>query len=256
MVEYEELGNYDIKKDIDYRIYEKLTIDNTPNPQLTARTFKLYREIDNAPDKKTLFDILIMAGVLSMDPFSEAAEKLVPVLEAMEKLKNANLLNESIKVAIYFLMLQKDLRRRENDKNNRDKTRSAIGVKRQPALNRCLALEPFLREAEFVWHPATGEGQKIRDPRNTQNMTIDRVFAAHEEEIMEILKKNGIQKDFKRVFADSFRYFTAFYKKYNNGKTCSGYILEKRAPRSDASKKKSSSGAKANIAKRKAMLEK
>ena len=257
MVECKELENYDIKRDIDYRIYEKFLLDNKfPNPQLTARTFKLYREIDNASDKRMLFDILVLSDVLAMYPFSEAVKNLIPVLESIEKLKKENLLNEAINIASYFLMLQKKLQRRKNDKENRDKTLSAHEAKRRGAIKRCLDLEPFLREAEFVWHPAIGEGSKIRDPRNTQNIAIHRVFGAHDEQIIEILKKFGIQEDFEGAFADSFRYFTALYKQYNDGKTCSGYALEKRKPRTDASKKNSSSGAKASIAKRKAKLKK
>ncbi len=246
--------SFDLHKDNNDEEYEYIVPKLTPNRFLAEKLYNLYREMGNTSDKKKLIDIIVRSYVLERAPFSDAVVKLVPVLDAMEKLKSADLLSEAVNIAGYFLMLQEELQNRKTNITNKNQTLSAIREKQNKAIDRCLALEEFLREAEYAWHPQADRDQKIRNPQITQEKAIKKVFKAHKEEIVEELRKHGFENDFERVFGDTFKYYTEVYRKYNGGKTYSGYVLEKRASRSEESRKKSSLGAKKRIANRKSEI--
>ena len=98
---------YDIEKDIDYSDYEKILNRHFPdNLELAKRVFKIYRESDS-PNKKDVFDIVILNDVLAFISCSPALKKFTSIVGTLETFKEHGELEQVIDVVSFFVMLQK-----------------------------------------------------------------------------------------------------------------------------------------------------
>ncbi len=242
---------YDLKKDVDYRIYEQTIKEYySRNLPLAERTFNIYRDLNTA-NKKDVFDILILRSVLEAANFAPRQEEFRSVLKTMEMLKKVDQLEQVMEVVGYFVAQQKIFYEDEIAKAKKEQPRKATEAKRQEMIDNCLALEDYLQKVEFEWHLPHNDAdtQPLRNAQRNREQALKIIFKNNEDKIIEAMKSRGIETAFEKEFANCFKFYTKLYIKYNK-KTVSGYIPEKRASRSEESKNKSSKAARKSWQKR------
>ena len=243
--------SYDIEKDVDYAEYENLIrthyADNIP---LAERVFKLYREL-NFPEKKVVFDILILQDILALRPFSPLRKKAESNIDKMERFRKLGLLEQVMDVVCFFAAIQKKM----YEETIKSLPRNASNKKKQVMTRYCIELEIYLQEVENLWHKPSEDGEPVRTVRSlrkNKNAAIENVYENHSAEIEKKLRSCGFQGDCKKQFTNCFNYYTDKYvEDFNDGKTLNGYPREKRAPRSAASRERSSRAAEKFWAQRK-----
>lgn len=241
----------DFNTDLDYTGYEKTLCESpAPNLLLAQKFFDIYRNLD-LPNKKDIFDIIILKDILSRAPFALDVEKLKSVIETLDTFKASGQLEQVMSVVSFFVAQQKSLYIEKEDRKDKFQTHKATQTRQNTLISRCLAIENFLQQVEFLRHPQQEppEEKPKRNAAYSEKTAVRTVFRQNEGDIVEKLKTCGIEKEFEKEFGNCFRFYTDFFIKHT-GKTCSGYIKEKRSPRSDESKKRSSNSAKKTWQKR------
>ena len=242
---------YKIDEDVDYSVYEKILDEYcSQNLPLAQKIFSIYREL-NTPDKKDIFDIIVWKDILAQAPFASDVEKLKSVIETLDTFKASGQLEQVMSVVSFFVAQQKSLYIEKEDRKDKFQTHKATQTRQNALINRCLVIENFLQQVELLRHPQqeASEAQSKRNAAYSEKTAVRTVFRQNEGDIVEKLKTCGIEKEFEKEFGNCFRFYTDFFIKHT-GKTCSGYIKEKRSPRSDESKKRSSNSAKKTWQKR------
>lgn len=246
--------SYDIEKDVDYAEYENLIrthcADNIP---LAKRIIKLYREL-SFQGKKEVFDILILHilhEIYSLFPFSPLLQNENILVDKLEKFRKLGLLEHVIEVVCFFAAIQKKM----YEETIKSLPRNASNKKKQVMTRYCIELEIYLQEVENLWHKPSEDGEPVRTVRSlrkNKNAAIENVYENHSAEIEKKLRSCGFQGDCKKQFTNCFNYYTDKYvEDFNDGKTLNGYPREKRAPRSAASRERSSRAAEKFWAQRK-----
>ncbi|MBE6358549.1 MAG: hypothetical protein E7057_04805 [Lentisphaerae bacterium] len=236
--------DYDFNTDLDYTGYEKILCERlAPNLLLAQKFFDIYRNLD-LPNKKDIFDIIILKGILLRAPFALDVEKLKSVIETLDTLKASGQLEQVMSVVSFFVEQQKNLYTAREEQKCKIQTQNATKARQDDSIERCLVIEEFLQQVELLRHPQQEppEEQPKRNAAYSEKTAVRTVFRQNEGDIVEKLKTCGIEKEFEKEFGNCFRFYTDFFIKHT-GKTCSGYIKEKRSPRSDESKKRSRNSA-------------
>lgn len=242
---------YKIDENVDYSVYEKILEEYFSwNLPLAQKIFNIYREL-NTPEKKDIFDIIILKDILAQAPFASDLEKLKSVIATLDTFRVSGQLEQVMSVVSFFVVQQKDLYIKKEYRRDKFQTQNATQAKQDVLIERCLTIEKFLQQVELLRHPQQ-EPPEEKPKRNavySEKIAVQTVFRDNESNIVEKLKTCGIETDFEKEFGNCFRFYTDFFIKHT-GKTCSGYIKEKRSPRSDESKKRSSNSAKKTWQKR------
>ena len=243
---------YEIEKDIDYSDYEKILHRSFPhNLELAKRVFKIYRESDS-PNKKDVFDIVILNDFLAFIPCSPALKKFTSIVGTLETFKEHGELEQVIDVVSFFVMLQKKMYEDEISIQKKSQTKNATEKRRRKPVELCTALEKYLYEVDCTWHSRKNDDGELllRNSRTTKKQAINSVYKKYIDEINEILNKYGVKEDFIKQFANCFEYYTKVFLSGQDGKTASGFAPEKRKARSEASKQRSREAAKKHWVKR------
>ena len=239
--------NYEIAKDKNYEEYEKLIRQCSPDGvRLSERAIKLFREL-NSLWTKECFDILLLLILQKMRlPFLLQFQQEECIIDKLEAFNKSGHLEQVMEVAGFFVACQKQMY--EMAKKNR--IEHAWSKKRMSNVKCCIALEPYLRQVEFIWHPQEkggcekSSGMK-RNVRTNKESALKQVYRDHSAEIDAKLKDCGFEGDCEKKFSNCFRTYTrAYVENITPGQTCSGHVCEKRAPRTDASRERSRKAAK------------
>ena len=101
--------DYDFNTDLDYTGYEKILCESpAPNLLLAQKFFDIYQNLD-LPNKKDIFDIIILKDILSRAPFALDVEKLKSVIETLDTFKASGQLEQVMSVVSFFVEQQKNL---------------------------------------------------------------------------------------------------------------------------------------------------
>jgi hypothetical protein len=243
---------YEIEKDIDYSDYEKILNRHFPdNLELAKRVFKIYRESDS-PNKKDVFDIVILNDVLAFIFCSPVLKKFTSIVGTLETFKEHGELEQVIDVVSFFVMLQKKMYENEISIQKKSQTKNATEMRQRKLVELCTALEKYLYEVDCTWHSQKNDDGELllRNSRTTKKQAINSVYEKYIDEINEILNKYGVKEDFIKQFVNCFEYYTKVFLSGQDGKTASGFAPEKRKARSEASKQRSREAAKKHWVKR------
>ena len=240
--------DFDMEIDFDYEYHEKNARKYCFNKLLVERVFKLYHELNN-PEKNNVFCILFYLDILWYPPFSPELEKFEKIVSTLENFREAGQLDQVMDVLCFFVVRQKKLYKKMLSAQGKANTQDAHQAKKQKMIAMIIDLESYLRDVEFVWHPSSQEesqdsSRMMRNSQTNASTAIKKVYRENSEKINVVLEKYGVKKDFLKAFSNCFRYYTDAYRKWNDGRTVSGYKLETRAPRNSDSRKKSSDAAK------------
>lgn len=243
---------YELEKDTDYIEYEKILNKSFPdNLELAQKVFKIYRESDN-PNKKDVFDIVILNDVLALIFCSPVLKKFTSIVGTLETFKEHGELEQVIDVVSFFVMLQKKMYENEISIQKKSQTKNATEMRQRKLVELCTALEKYLYEVDCTWHSQKNDDGELllRNSRTTKKQAINSVYKKYIDEINEILNKYGVKEDFIKQFANCFEYYTKVFLSGQDGKTASGFAPEKRKARSEASKQRSREATKKHWVKR------
>ena len=221
--------------------------------------------IKQIPDSSPL--IKLLAAILFSPIMSKEQWKnqIQAISSAKEHLVAKGCFEDASILVLFFCKLIKSSDTESQKRKDKAKTKSANEARSSWEKNRILikSLWDCLVEVEYKLHPPQ-QPQRKRSMLN-ENLAVTRVFNANKAKIMTVLCEGYDEKRMSegKKHAEALKAqkkFGAIFKTFTEktldllGMTVSGYTPEKRAPRSDASKKKSRSGAKASIAQKKAKL--
>ena len=221
--------------------------------------------IKQIPDNSPLIGLLRV--ILFSPIMKQWGNQVYAISSAKEHLVAKGCFEDASILVVFFCNLIKFSNSESQKKKDKAKTKSANKARNSWYKNRNF-IEPlwdYLVEVECKLHPP----QDLQRKRSVVNekIAVTSVFKANKTKIMTILcedydkkRMSGVEMRAEQLKAQ--KKFEAIFKVFTEktieylGTTVSGHTPEERAPRTDASKKNSSSGAKASIAKRKAKLKK
>ena len=211
------------------------------NLDLAQRTLKLFKN-SNCQDKDDIFSIISIAMLFNHapPPISEALEKFIPVLNTLEELEKSGHLDQVMNVIAFFVQKQQYLHEKNINYLKKCQTQKANDEKFHKYTSACCELEEYLIEVENLWHPPETASFQQRNTRTNKKRAIKIVYDKNRQKITEILHSLKFKGDCQRQFLNYFDFYTQFYLTYNNGKTRNGHTMEKRAARSEESKKRTS----------------
>ena len=245
--------------------------DFSETPGLTPENFillnsgmEIIKQIpDNSPLIRLLHAILFFPAMSS----EERKKQIQAISSAKEHLVAKDCFEDASVLVLFFCNLIKYSDTESQKRKDKAKTKTAHEARNSWDKNRVYikSLWDYLVEVEYKLHPPQ-QPQRKRSMLN-EDVAVRRVFNANKTRIMTVLCKSY---DKKRMSEDEIRVeelraqkkFGAIFKAFTEkildacGMTVSGHIPEKRAPRSEDSKRKSSMSAKKSIAKRRANIEK
>ena len=242
---------YTTVTNMDFSEYKEiLAKNNSPNLLLAEKAFNIYRDM-NIPNKKYIFSFLIAKDFLSSIPCNPDVQKFQSIIETLEAFKFVGLLEQVMSVVSFFFEQEKIFYETINNRKDKLQTQKATQTRQDALIKYCLATEKLLQQVELLHHPQHEpiKEQLKRNAVYSEKTAVRTIFRQNEGDIVEKLKACGIKTDFEKEFRNCFIFYTNFYIKHR-GCTYSGHIKEKRASRSDESKKRSSKSAEAMWKKR------
>ncbi|MBQ7177486.1 MAG: hypothetical protein IJS08_08735 [Victivallales bacterium] len=183
------------------------------------------------------------------DRFTWFSGELQEPLNYLEKLQKAQVLNEAMHLLCIFDEKHEDSLDLLKSMQTFHATITKKDLHRKPLRPIIESLEEYLKMIDELWHPA--EDIERKRSRIRKERAIILVFDKYESEITDLLKSHGIAKDFKKEFEKFFDFYNKriislspeFYENYRP--------KEKRAPRSEESKRRSREGALNSITRKK-----